>query len=306
MRVIEGTGQAINCGHLPAMRSRADHTWGQVCFQLRRSEFYDIHQRSIEASFTSAHKPGSDSLAPMKAAVMAGGPRGAGRCDIYGGGLGFTAHIHGLFTVQIQGMFMQPLELRAMGLPGTVLVLNFALSSIHLGPAIMVWPRQRMLSRRGTSRGGSSLPPVDETSPRCCHCHCIQEANPLRSSQFLDSEAPDFASSPAFGSAIFNFNSSLNCPRISAHVSVLFIEESPDGSDSRGSRGMQPADGSTKATKTPSADPENVSKSPLAGPSGAQEVMINQKEDVNMETVPNAAEVAEFGWCRVVEEDPEE
>jgi len=159
MRVIEGTGQAINCGHLPTMRSRVDHTWGQVRFQLRRSGFYDIHQRSIKAPFTSARKPGSGSLAPMKAAVMAGGPRGAGRCDIFGGGLGFTAHIHGLFTVQIQGMFMQPLELRALGLPGTVLVLNFALSSIHLGHAIMVRPRQRMLSRRGTSHGGSSPPP---------------------------------------------------------------------------------------------------------------------------------------------------
>lgn len=239
MRVIEGTGQAINCGHLPAMRSGADHTWGQVRFQLRGSGFYDIHQRSIKGPFTSAHKPGSGSSAPMKAAVMAGGPRGAGRCDIFGGGLDFTAHIHGLFTVQIQGMFMQPMELRALGLLGTVLVLNFALRSIHLGPAIMVRPRKRMLSRRGTSRGGSLRPPVDETSPHCCHfhCHCIQEANPLRSSQFLDSRAPNSASSPTFGSAIFNFNRSLDCPRISAHVSVLFIVESPDESDSRDSRG---------------------------------------------------------------------
>lgn len=61
-----------------------------------------------------------------------------------------------------------------------------------------------------------------------------------------------------------------------------------------------------KAMETPPANPVNVSKSPLAGPSGAQEAMINQKEDVNMEIVPNVAEVAEFDSCRVVEEDPKE
>jgi len=42
---------------------------------------------------------------------------------------------------------------------------------------------------------------------------------------------------PAFGSAIFNFRSAMNNPRISAHVSVLFIENAMDDEEAPGVQG---------------------------------------------------------------------
>lgn len=100
--------------------------------------------------------------------------------------------------------------------------------------ASMVRSRQRFLSRRGTSRGGTSCPPAGDSYTHCCLCHGIHStgANPLHSSQFMDAGAPEAASLTAFGSAIFNFSSSLNSPQISAHVSVVFVEAPQEDNDS--------------------------------------------------------------------------
>lgn len=262
------------------MRKEAVHTWGQGHYQLHGIGLNGIQQGSINASFTSARKPGSSSSAPMKATVMAWGPRGTCRYVIYGCRLGFTGKIHGLFF-----LFMRPLELRATpsvrlsvwdnllpayDLPMTILELNLALSPIQFGPAIMVRPEHQMLSSRGTSRWGSSCPPIDEDSPHFFHCHYhrTQGANPLRSNQFLDTGDLESSSSLTFGSAIFNFTSSLNRPRINAHVLVLFIEENSDESDSRDNQGTMPDDGSARDMETPSAGPVNVLENFLAGPSG--------------------------------------
>lgn len=168
MWVIEEMGRAFTHDHLPTMHEEAVHTWGKGGSQLRGIGIKGIQHRSINAPFTSACKARSGSSAPMNATVMAGGPRGIGRCVIYGYGMGFTMHIQGLFC-----LFLQPLALLvtpsvclsvgatplpAYGLPLAVQGFNSALSIISvsgietlLGLAVMVRPRQRMLSRRGTS-----------------------------------------------------------------------------------------------------------------------------------------------------------
>jgi len=84
-------------------------------------------------------------------------------------------------------------------------------------------------------------------------------------------------------------------------VSVLFLEDSPDGGDSQDSRGKHPAGGSENVMKKPADVPENVSNCPLA-----QEATTSKGDDVNMDTSPTEVEVEEYGWCRVVEEAPDE
>ena len=91
---------------------------------------------------------------------------------------------------------------------------------------IMVKPRQRLISRRGSGRGGSSRPSV-ANAPSCycrCLCHQVAEAHPIQASQFMDSGNPDSGSNPipAFGSAVFSFSNAQGNSRINAHVFVLF------------------------------------------------------------------------------------
>jgi len=117
----------------------------------------------------------------------------------------------------------------------------------------------------------------------------------------MDAGAPDSASLPAFSSAIFNFSSSLNSPRISAHISVLFIEASQEDNDSLDNRRKMHAASPEKEASNPAADPENVSKSLLD-----QEARTSKTEDIHMDTAPTAAEEEEYGWCRLVEEKLED
>lgn len=67
-------------------------------------------------------------------------------------------------------------------------------------------------------------------------------ANPLHSSQFMDAGASSSTALPAFSSAIFNFSSSTNNPRIGAHVSVLFIENAREDDDSLDEHGQRKND----------------------------------------------------------------
>lgn len=103
----------------------------------------------------------------------------------------------------------------------------------------MVRPRQRMLRRRGSSRGGSACSQTSERTDHCCHCHLTRSsgANPLQFSQYMDSEASGEKELPAFGSAIFNFVSAMSNAKISAHVSVLFIENDKEEEASHGNQG---------------------------------------------------------------------
>lgn len=67
--------------------------------------------------------------------------------------------------------------------------------------------------------------------PHChCFCHCPSSvaSNPSRPTQFLEGSSPGTFDAPFFGSAIFSFNNRLTRPRINAHISVLFIDESEE------------------------------------------------------------------------------
>lgn len=243
---------------------------------------------------------------------MADRIRGGGGDVKRGGGLALYALVHAQFMVLCVQVLSRSLVLQAIALavraisltvggsPKPGRLFNFMLLHTPGVPANMVRPRQRMLSRRGSARSGSSRPPVDASQPHCRHCHRISEANPLQTGQFLDSSAPDSdpASTPAFGSAIFNFSSSLNKPRISAHVSVLFLEDSPDGGDVQYSWGKHPVGSSKDVMEKPTDAPENVSNLPQA-----QEVSTSKGDNVNMDIVPTAEEVEKYGWSRVVEEE---
>jgi len=111
--------------------------------------------------------------------------------------------------------------------------------SISSSPALLRLPafrenmfklRQRLISRRGSGRGGTSRPSVASPPSRCCRCLCHQvaKANPIQSSQFMDSNKHDsgYALLPGFGTAVFSFSSAQGNSNIKAHVSVLFLEES--------------------------------------------------------------------------------
>lgn len=52
----------------------------------------------------------------------------------------------------------------------------------------------------------------------------------------MDAEASRLNDLPAFGSAIFNFNSAMNNPRISVHVSVLFMENAKEEEETLGAQ----------------------------------------------------------------------
>ena len=258
----------------------------------------------------------SELLVRLQRAVMANRTRGGDEEVKKGGGSALHAPVHAQFMVlgvQTLAWFMV-LQATALAVKAISLTVGCRLKSERLSysallhipgvPAIMVRPRQRLLSRRGSARGGSSRPPVEESQSHCCRCHChrIAEANPLQTSQFMDSSSPNSepAPMPAFGSAIFNFSSSLNRPRISAHVSVLFLEDSPDGGDSQDNRGKHPVGGSKNVMEKPADVPENVSNRPLA-----QEMTTRKGDNVNMDSFPTAEEMEKYGWCRVVEEEPD-
>ena len=120
-----------------------------------------------------------------------------------------------------------------------VVISSHAAQPLHLCTQANMPPRQCLLSRRGSVRGGSSKPPAEAPISHCCPCCCYRPApaNTLQPSNFLDSYSPSHNSDPlpAFDTAIFSLHSSKNKPCISAHVTVLFLEdeakEKEDGND---------------------------------------------------------------------------
>lgn len=306
-------GQEFNAAHMTAMCHHEADSWAQACICKSGNRFKVIQQRRVNArhGYTAC----------LEVAIMADGFRG----EVVVIKKYVTAPVQGMFLVYPLGrslhhpvlcaapstcpsVCVSPLSVWVIPLsvciaPWTDLYHTLEPCFIPSVPASMVRPQQRMLSRRGTSRGGTSRSPVGDSSTHCCHCHGIRStgANPLQSSQFMDAGALDSTSLPAFGSAIFNFSSSLNCPRISAHVSVLFIEASQEDNDCLGNRGKRHAASPEKEALNPGADPENVSKSLMD-----QEAKTSKTEDIHMDTAPTAAEEEDYGWCRVVEEKQED
>ena len=89
-------------------------------------------------------------------------------------------------------------------------------------------------------------------------------------------------------------------PRINAHVSVLFLEEAPtDSEELRGKRKHQ--DESSEFVKAmPGVVAEQAPNLPQP-----QEASTSKGDDVNLGSHLVVEEFERFGWCPVVEEEPE-
>ena len=150
-----------------------------------------------------------------------------------------------------------------------------------------------MLSRRGSCQGNPSCPSAGSSS--------MGQAPPplgtksiLRPSQYLDRNSPDSSNSPSFGSAIFSFNCSLNRPRITAHVSVLFIEESQHEGESN-----TPIPHSEEVHNPRSPKPTSEMQKEQPQPASAIISMMEAHVQPDMQE-------PEMGWCRIVEEELDE
>jgi len=141
-----------------------------------------------------------------------------------------------------------------------------------------------MLSRRGSGRGNPSRPSAGSGSTGQVPTPLGTE-NIMRPSQFLNPSSLGSTSSPSFGSATFTFNCTLSRPQITAHVSVLFLEEFQDEGEP-----------STPLPHSP-------------GPSTRMHYETSQPASA-VNTIPIAhaqtdEQEIEEGGCRIVEESPE-
>lgn len=164
------------------------------------------HTRYINAltTFDCAVRIGSDT--ELMATLMVGDLRGRARSSTNRGSPGINVQ-----TWPESGVLV-PLRVLVNSRPGpfypcpgllvqTVYTQNY--------PVNMVRERKRLLSHRGSSRGGTSWrPAVEEIHPpcHCPHCHCFchcprsEHANPNKPSQFMEASSPGTSSAPFFGS----------------------------------------------------------------------------------------------------------
>lgn len=135
-------------------------------------------------------------------------------------------------------------------------------------------PRQRPFSRRGTGRGGTSRPMVDNSSSNCCRCLChrVEEANPIQSQQFLDARPQDPRTPPlpAFGTTVFSFSNAQGNSNFQAHVSVLFMEEAKEEGGEQPSAQTHPAESSKAAAEKAGAQSEPEAAPPASQPASAK------------------------------------
>lgn len=182
---------------MQAIRCLKDQACELICRWPPRNNRIGVFHKQFNAL--------SGSLVRMKQAVMADGIRGGSEKVKRGGGSALSVLVHAQFMVlgvQALAWFMvlQAIALAVKAISLTVgggfkpaWVFNSTLLHTPDVPANMVRPRQCLLSRRGSARGGSSRPLVDPSQTHCFHCHChrISEANALQTSQFLDSSTLD-------------------------------------------------------------------------------------------------------------------
>lgn len=171
-----------------------------------------------------------------------------------------------------------------------------ALDYFHLvvytfGPA-MTRPRQRLLSRRGSGRGNTSCPSTGSGSKEQVP-DPLRSENVIRPGQFLNPSSPGSTGSSSFGSATFTFNCALSRPRITAHVSVLFLEETQDEGE--------PSITLPHSTGPPAAMHHGISKpaSAQAQMEGMEGTEIDDRGCRIVEELPE-----DEGGCRIVEESP--
>ena len=182
--------------------------------------------------------------APMNSIVMAGGSQGRGEC--------LLASFHHCYTLlflvlcwMVTGATSakslwwlgsgstSPSSAVALGTRPQACVfglrcVSLVVCSVNNQGAVMPQPRQRMLRRRGSARDAPSRPSSgDAASSQDPRSRCGR-GGILRPNEFLKPSSPGSSSSPSLGSTIFTFNCSLNRPWITAHVSVLFLEEAQE------------------------------------------------------------------------------
>ena len=154
--------------------------------------------------------------------------------------------------------------------------------------------RQRMCCRRGSTRGQPlrtpSSPSTESSSHSsdyyagCCPNTRSGRGRVLGSGHCMGSPAPHFPTaspSPTTRTALFSFNFSLNRPRITTSITVVFCEE---------------AQMEEQCTR-----PVGLSLEKTGQHSGLQE----GSGGTNVETAPGDPGPSE-GWCQIVEEPPEE
>lgn len=156
--------------------------------------------------------------------------------------------------------------------------------------------RQRMRCYRGSTRGqplrAPSSPSTESSSGHCSDYYAGRYPNTrsgrgrvVGSGHHMDFPAPRFPTasspSPTTRTAQFSFNFSLNRPRITASVTVVFREEAQ--------------------TEEECTRPAGLSSEKASQHSGLQE----GSRGINVEVEPSNPGPSE-GWCRIVEEPPEE
>lgn len=164
--------------------------------------------------------------------------------------------------------------------------------------------RHRMRSRRGHPRRAPSSPSSD--SPSLSSDFSVGHYPHTRSGRgrlLASSHYP--VPSPSSGSVLFTFNCSLNRPRITAHILVVFHEEAQEGESSSHPEGpgsvtvstsnLQMWIGST-SLQCPDAQARNaqavVMVPVVPGPSESEAAL--------------ARDLPDTGWCRIVEEPPDD
>ena len=156
--------------------------------------------------------------------------------------------------------------------------------------------RHRMRCRRGSTTGqplrAPSSPSTESTSGQSSDYYVGRYPNTrsgrgrlVGSGHCMDFPAPGFPTasspSPTTHTVQFSFNCSLNRPRITASVTVVFREEAQ--------------------TEEECTRPEGLSSEKAGQRSGLQE----GSHGMNVEVAPSDPGPSE-GWCRIVEEPPEE
>jgi len=176
---------------------------------------------------------------------------------------------------------------------------------VFIRAAVMPRLRQRMLSHRGSARGAPSRPSSADAASSQEPRSRSRRGGILRPSQILEPSSLGSSTSPSFGSAIFTFNCSLNRPRITAHISILFLEEA-----------QEEGDPSAPMPITEDAHEEGEPSAPMLI-AGLQQEMeppasianVNPMVPVPPVTRENEAtqaqDLAEGGWCMIVEEIPD-
>ena len=154
--------------------------------------------------------------------------------------------------------------------------------------------RQRMCCRRGSTRGQplhATSSPSTKSSSQSSDYYAGRYPNTrsgwgrvIGSGHRMGSPAPHFPTaspSPTTRNALFSFNFSLNLPRITASITMVFREEA------------QVEEQCTRPTGLSS------------GKAGQHSGLHEGSGGLNVEIAPGDPRPSE-GWCRIVEEPPEE